>query len=199
VPSSVNALHLRFKKWEKSSVYKALKIRSPENSLLDQLLAFHHTVAGDNKLSLSLRSIQPPSKAHSQIKMSSNHLLPPAPAASTHSQPRMSDPPILTPPVAITRNWPSEALQNPRRSTFDDILTPPPVPGLLPLYVEQEYGQPSWCCIPRVKMFANYVLGIVSFGGALFLIAYMIYAIITKPKTAEMVSGGLGVALSAPA
>jgi hypothetical protein len=142
---------------------------------------------------------QPPSKAHSQIKMSSNHSLPPAPAASTHSQPRMSDPPIPTPPVAITRNWPSEALQNPRRSTFDDILTPPPVPGLLPLYVEQEYGQPSWCCIPRVKMFANYALGIVSFGVALFLIAYMIYAIITKPKTAEMVSGGLGVALSAPA
>jgi hypothetical protein len=48
-------------------------------------------------------------------------------------------------------------------------------------------------------MFANYALGIVSFGVALFLIAYMIYAIITKPKTAEMVSGGLGVALSAPA
>jgi hypothetical protein len=76
-------------------------------------------------------------------------------------------------------------------------LTPPRAPGLLPLYVEQEYGQPSWCCIPRVKMFANYALGIISFGVALFLIAYMIYAIITKPKIAEMISGGRGVALSA--
>ena len=48
-------------------------------------------------------------------------------------------------------------------------------------------------------MFANYALGIISFGVALFLIAYMIYAIITKPKTAEMISGGRGVDLSAPA
>jgi hypothetical protein len=45
-------------------------------------------------------------------------------------------------------------------------------------------------------MFINYALGIVSFGVALFLIAYMVYAIITKPKTAEMISGGRGVGLS---
>jgi hypothetical protein len=125
------------------------------------------------------------------------HPLSLAPVADPHSQPKMSNPPTPPATVAIASNWSSEALRDPRRQTFDNILTPRSTPGLPPLYIEQEYGQPSWCCIPRVKMFINYALGIVSFGVALFLIAYMIYAIITKPKTAEIISGGRGVALSA--
>jgi hypothetical protein len=103
----------------------------------------------------------------------------------------MSNNPLPPAPVAGGHNWSCETLQVPRRTTFNDILTPPATPvrqSLLPLYSEpQERPSWFWCC-PR--MFLSCVLGIVAFSVAIVLIGYMIYAIATRPKTTEILPGG---------